>query len=144
MWQLPRNNSPIHRMCESPNYSLIGFRPNNSTIDQMFTLRKILDNNHEMQIDTYYLFIDYKTAFDTPIRAKFFETMSAYCIAANVTYTHCKMTLSNKKSLVKIGSDLSEPLTTTRGLRQGNSLSCNFFKILMEKILERTYKNRYI
>lgn len=48
----------------------------------------------------------------------------------------CKMSLSDTNSSVKIGSDFSEPFTTTRDLRQDDSLSCKFFNILMEKILE--------
>ena len=118
-----------------------GFRPNISTIDQIFTLRQILEKTHEQQIDTYHLFIDYKAAFDTPIREKLFETMSAYGIPSKLIRL-CRMTLSDTKSSVKIGSDLSEPFTTTRGLRQGDSLSCNFFNLLMEKILENAKVNK--
>ena len=53
-----------------------GFRPGKSTTDQIFTLRQILEKTHEKQIDTYHLFVDYKAAFDSPIREKLYEAMS--------------------------------------------------------------------
>ncbi|XP_060665791.1 uncharacterized protein LOC132798086 [Drosophila nasuta] len=43
-----------------------GFRPGKSTVDQIFTLRQILEKSYENQIDTYHLFVDYKAAFDSP------------------------------------------------------------------------------
>ena len=37
-----------------------GFRPGKSIIDQIFTLRKILEKTHEKQVDTRHLFVGYK------------------------------------------------------------------------------------
>ena len=45
-----------------------GFRPGKSTIEQIFTLRQILEKTRDKQINTIHLFIDYKSAFDTPHR----------------------------------------------------------------------------
>ena len=45
-----------------------GFRPGKSTIDQIFTLRQILEKTQEKQIDTHHLFVDFKDAFDSPNR----------------------------------------------------------------------------
>ena len=53
----------------------------------------------------------------------------------------CKMTLNNTKSTVKNGKDLSEPFNTKRGLRQGDTLSCDLFNILMEIILRKSAVN---
>ena len=47
----------------------------------------------------------------------------------------CEMTLKNAQCVVKVGNNLSEPFDTNRGFRQGDSLSCDFFNILMEKII---------
>ena len=37
--------------------------------------------------------------------------------------------------MAKVGNNLSEPFDGKRGFRQGDSLSCDFFNILMEKII---------
>ncbi|XP_043063419.1 uncharacterized protein LOC122319764 [Drosophila ficusphila] len=99
-----------------------GFRPGKSTMDQIFTLRQILEKSHENQIDTYYLFVDYKAAFDSPRRDLLYAAMSELGIPAKLTRL-CRMTLSNTNSSVKVGHDQSETFNTKLGLRQGDSLS---------------------
>ncbi|XP_044249360.1 uncharacterized protein [Drosophila takahashii] len=47
------------------------------------------------------------------------------------------MTLSNTISSVKVGSGQSETFSTKCGLRQGHSLSCMLFNILMESIISK-------
>ena len=44
------------------------------------------------------------------------------------------MTLKNVQCVVKVGNNLSEPFDAKES-RQCDSLSCDFFKILMEKII---------
>ena len=44
----------------------------------------------------------------------------------------CEMTLKN---VVKVGNNLCEPFDAKRGFRQADSLSCDFFNSLMEKII---------
>jgi len=111
-----------------------GFRPGKSTIDQIFTLRQILEKTQERQIDTHHLFVDFKAAFDSPDRAHLYTTMSEFGIPDKLIRL-CKMTLKNARSVVKVGNNLSEPFDTKRGFRQGDTLSCDFFNILMEKII---------
>ena len=61
-----------------------GFRPGKSAIVQIFTLRKILEKTHEIQIHTYNLFVEYKEAFDNSRRDLVYATMSELGIPANV------------------------------------------------------------
>ena len=117
-----------------------GFRPGKSTTDQIFTLRQILEKTLEKQIDTYHLFVDYKAAFDSPIREKLYEAMSELGIPTKLIRL-CKMTLNNTRSSVKIGKDLTESFDTRRGLRQGDTLSCDLFNILMEIIMRKAAVN---
>ncbi|KPU81866.1 uncharacterized protein Dana_GF27359, partial [Drosophila ananassae] len=77
-----------------------GFRPGKSTIDQIFTLRQILEKFYENQIDTYHLFVDYKAAFDSPRRDRLYAAMSELGIPAKLIRL-CMMTLSNTISSVR-------------------------------------------
>jgi hypothetical protein len=43
-----------------------------------------------------------------------------------------RMTMENTKSQVRIQSDLSDPITTKKGLRQGDSLACLLFNLALE------------
>lgn len=53
-----------------------GFRRGRLTTDQIFVLRQILEKNKEHNIDTYHLFIDYKTAYDSVLIPKLHEAMN--------------------------------------------------------------------
>ena len=72
------------------------FRPGKSTIDQIFTLRQILQKTRDKQIDTYHLFIDFKSAFDTPHIDHLYSTMSEFGIPAKLIKL-CEMTLKKQK-----------------------------------------------
>ncbi|XP_055855997.1 uncharacterized protein LOC129919171 [Episyrphus balteatus] len=60
-----------------------GFRPGKSTIDQIFTLRQILEKTQEQQIDTHHLFIDFKAEYDSIYRDELYRAMSSFGIPAN-------------------------------------------------------------
>jgi hypothetical protein len=42
-----------------------GFRRGRSTVDQTFTMRQIMEECWEQNIDVYYVFIDFQSAYDT-------------------------------------------------------------------------------
>ena len=111
-----------------------GFRPGKSTIDQVFTLRQILEKTQEKQIDTHHLFVDFKAAFDSPSRDMLYSIMSDFGIPPKLIRL-CGMTLTNTKSAVQIGTELSEPFDTKKGFRQGDPLSCDLFNLIMEYII---------
>ncbi|CAD7014012.1 unnamed protein product [Ceratitis capitata] len=98
-----------------------GFRPDKSTIDQIFTMRQILENIREKRIETHYLFVDFKAAFDSTNRSSFYVTISEFGIPAKLIRL-CKLTLDNTSSAVRIRKGLSEPFDTKRGVRQSDFL----------------------
>jgi sorting nexin-29 len=46
-----------------------------------------------------------------------------------------KATMENSQCQVKIQAELSDPLKTMSGLRQGDSLACLLFNIALEKVI---------
>ena len=103
-----------------------GFRPGKSTMDQIFALRQILEKTQKKQIETHHLIVYFKFAFDTPHNNHLYATMSEFGIIRL-----CEMTL--KWLMCRKGK--SEPFDANRGFRQGDSLSCDSFNILMERII---------
>ena len=79
--------------------------------------------------------------FDSPIRDRVFLAISEFGIPAKLIRL-CRRTLSNFSSSVKVGMDLFEPFNTVRGSRQGDPLSCNFFSIVMESVLQKAEVHR--
>ena len=71
-----------------------GFRPGKSTIDQIF----ILEKTRNKQINTFHLFVDFKSAFDTPHGDHLYATMSEFGISAKLIRL-CEMTLKKPNVL---------------------------------------------
>ena len=42
-----------------------GFRPNRSSVDNIFMIRQIIEKCYEYNVDIYNIFIDYTHAFDS-------------------------------------------------------------------------------
>ena len=111
-----------------------GFWKNRSTINQIFILRQILEKTKEFGIETHYLFIDFKSAYDTIKREQLYSAMSEFNIA-NKLLSLTWMTMGNTQSQIRIQSHLSDPITTKKGLRQGDSLACLLFNLALEKVV---------
>ena len=73
-----------------------GFWKNRSTTNQIFTLRQILEKTKEFGIETYNLFIDFKSAYDTIKREQLYNAMSEFNIP-NKVIRLTWMTMENKK-----------------------------------------------
>ena len=57
-----------------------GFRPGKSTIDQIFTLRQVLEKSQEVKIGTHHLLVDFKAAHDSVHRDELYSAMSSFGI----------------------------------------------------------------
>ena len=94
-----------------------GFRKNRSTTNQIFTLRQRLEEAKEFGIETHHLFIDFMPPYDTIKRDQLYNAMSEFNIS-NKLVRLTRMTMENAQSQVRIQSDLSNVITTKKGLRQ--------------------------
>ena len=80
------------------------------------------------------MFIDFKSAYDSIYREKFFGAMMEFGIPPKLIKL-VKTTMTNVQCSVQIQSHLSEPISTTCGVRQGNTLTCLLFNIALEKVI---------
>lgn len=104
--------------------------------DQMFTLRQILQKTNEFKIDTHHLFIDFKAAYDSICREELFDAMTEFKIPQKLIQL-CRMSLDGTMSAVAVGQHTSELFETCTGFRQGDALSCAFFNIVLERVVQR-------
>ena len=103
-------------------------------INQIFTLSQIMEKTVENQIGIHHLFMDFKSAYDSIHREKLLCAMSEFGIPSKLIRL-VKTTMTNVQCSVKIQSHLSEPIPTTRGVKQGNALACLLFNIALEKVI---------
>lgn len=100
-----------------------GFRPAKSTIDQLFTLRQVVEKSQEIQFNINHVFVDQKAPFDSPIRNHIFIAMPDLSFTAKMKII-CRLTLSNTSIFIKKQRDLlADPLEIVIGLRQGYPIS---------------------
>lgn len=111
-----------------------GFRQGKSTIDQIFTLRQILEKTKEFKIETHHLFIDFSSAYDSIKRPQLYAAMEEFEIPRKLIRM-VKATMENSMCKVRVQNELSESFETTNGLRQGDSLSCLLFNLALEKVI---------
>jgi hypothetical protein len=57
-----------------------GFRPNRSTIDQIFVMRQTMEKRYEYNTDLHMLFIDFRQTFDSIYRNQSFMALESYGI----------------------------------------------------------------
>ena len=117
-----------------------GFRLSKSTIDQIFTLRQILEKTNEFQVETHHLFIDFKAAYDSIHRRELYMAMAEFGIPRKLIQL-CRLTLENTRCNVQFGNSSSELFQTCTGFRQGDALSCDFFNLVLEQIVRRAGVN---
>ena len=117
-----------------------GFRPGKSTIDQIFTLRQILEKIQELQIDTHHLFIDFKAAYDSIYREELYRAMSSFGTTVKL-FRLCRMTMENARCSIKVEKGLTDAFDVKKGFRQGDALSCDFFNIVLERIVQNSTVN---
>jgi sorting nexin-29 len=86
----------------------------------------------EYGVSTFHLSIDFKAAYDTINREKLFEPIKAFKIAQKLIGL-VRATSKHVICRVKMQNNVSEPIGTSMGLRQGDTLSYILFNLALEK-----------
>ena len=110
-----------------------GFRRGRSTVDQLFTIRQLIDRFWEYNKQQIHLFVDFKQAYDSVHRSSMWAVMEEMGIPAKLIRL-TKTCYRNTKCSVRQGRKRTNTFEIVSGLKQGCILSPILFNIIMEKV----------
>ena len=99
----------------------------------MFVLKTIIDKYTKNKKQLYSCFVDFRKAFDTVIHDAIYLKM-LNCGMGGLFYKLLKNMYSKSMLAVKVGSELTESFPSNIGVRQGDVLSPNLFKIFINDL----------
>jgi hypothetical protein len=111
-----------------------GFQKGRSKMDQIFSLRTILEKCCEFSVDLYILFIDFKQSCNGMYRNKLYKITYEFGISGKLI-TLVSISITNTKGKVAIQGEVSENFKIERGLKQGDVLSTIIFNFILGKVL---------
>ena len=117
-----------------------GFRQNRSCLDQIATLRIIIEQSIEWNASIYINFIDFEKAFDSVDRETLWKLLRHYGIPQKITDLIKSNYETMKCSIIHEGR-LTEPFEIESGVRQGCLLSPFLFLIVIDWIMKSTTEN---
>ncbi|KAK3552841.1 hypothetical protein QTP86_022544 [Hemibagrus guttatus] len=110
-----------------------GFRPSRGTLDQLYTLHRVLEGSWEFAPPVHMCFVDLEKAFDRVPRGILWEALWEYGVRGPLL--RAVLSLYNRsRSLVRIASCKSDLFPVHVGLRQGCPLSLVLFTVFMDRI----------
>jgi len=110
-----------------------GFRPGRGTMDQLFTLARILEGAWEYAYPVYMCFVDLEKAYDRVPREILWEVLREYGVRGSLLRA-IQSLYSQSESCVRVLGSKSDPFPVRVGLRQGCALSPILFVIFMDGI----------
>ncbi len=113
-----------------------GFRANRSTIDQIFTLKMIMEKRKEFNKPLFLCFIDITKAYDSVNRELLWKVCRNYGISEKLVNL-LKMLYKNSKAKVRIDGELSTSFLIETGVLQGGIPSPILFNMLFDFIIRK-------
>ena len=111
-----------------------GFRPGRSTLGQILTLRRIIEEITFCNKTAALIFVDFSKAFDSVNREKMFEILELYGIPTE-TIEAIKVLYTNTRSSIITPDGETESFDILSGILQGDTLAPFLFIIVIDYIM---------
>ncbi|KAK3556526.1 hypothetical protein QTP70_009073 [Hemibagrus guttatus] len=110
-----------------------GFRPSRGTLDQLYTLHRVLESSWEFAQPVHMCFVDLEKAFDRVPCGILWEVLWEYRVHGPLLRA-VRSLYNRSRSLVRIASCRSDLFPVHVGLRQGCPFSPVLFIVFMDRI----------
>ena len=118
-----------------------GFRTRRSCIDQITTLRIIIEQSLEWNSSLYIEFVDYEKAFDSIDRPTLWNLMRHYGIPDKITNI-IKNSYEGMNCRVVHGGQLTDAFQVRTGVRQGCLMSPFLYLLVIDWIMRTSTEGR--
>ena len=118
-----------------------GFRKGRGCIDQIFTLRNIIEQSIEWKAPLFLNFIDFKKAFDSVHRDSLWRILRSYGVPAKIT-TLIRCFYQNFECTLLLNNNVTDWFAVRSGVRQGCILSPILFLVAVDWVMRRTTNNK--
>lgn len=115
------------------NSSQIGFQPKSRTSDHMFVLRTIIEKFKADRSKLFVCFVDFSKAFDTVLHPAMLVKLNKIGISGNF-FAIIQDLYKNTSFCIKTKNNLSDSVQLNVGVKQGDNLSPNLFKIYINDL----------
>ena len=119
----------------------VGFRKYRSCVDQIATLRIILEQSLEWNSPLLMNFVDYEKAFDSVDRETLWKLLRHYGVPEKLTHI-IKNTYEGMTCRVIHGGQLTDAFSVRTGVRQGCLLSPFLFLLAMDWAIKQSTANK--
>jgi hypothetical protein len=99
-----------------------GFRMGRSIINQLFTVKQMLEKCWENNIKVYQIYVDFKQCYDSINHEKLYKIMYGAGIPGKLIRL-VRATMKDEEAQVKVQTQLTEPLKIRQGLKHGDGLA---------------------
>ena len=117
-----------------------GFRKARGCADQIFTLRRVMEQAKVKKVPLYMCFIDLKAAYDTVKRSELWLAVEEYGVSSKLCRL-LKALYANTQAAVRVEGELTEWFDVKTGLRQGCLLSPALFNVFIDRVVKRALAN---
>ncbi|KAK3571285.1 hypothetical protein QTP86_005921 [Hemibagrus guttatus] len=114
-----------------------GFRPGRGTLDQLYTLHRVLEGSWEFAQPVHMCFVDLEKAFNRVPRGILWEVLWEYGVCGPLLRA-VRSLCNRSRSLVRIAGCKSDLFPVNVRLRQGCPLSPVLFIVFMDRISRRS------